>query len=87
MGKRKYPPLCPREVVSIVEALGFVFKRQRGSHTQYEGLGEDGKTRAIVTIDMGVEECWEDIIKSMIRQSGWSREKFYGATKGTAKKV
>jgi len=31
----KYPVLEPREVVAILEKLGFVEVRQRGSHKQY----------------------------------------------------
>ena len=31
----KYPILKPREVVSILESLGFIEVRQRGSHKQY----------------------------------------------------
>jgi predicted RNA binding protein YcfA (HicA-like mRNA interferase family) len=31
----KYPVLKPREVVAILERLGFVEARQRGSHKQY----------------------------------------------------
>jgi predicted RNA binding protein YcfA (HicA-like mRNA interferase family) len=87
MGKRKYPPLSPSEVINIVEALGFRFKRQNGSHQHYEGFAEDLKTRKIVTVDNSVDEFWEDLIKSMIRQSGWPREKFYGATRKTSKKI
>jgi len=31
----KYPVLKPREVIAILEKLGFVEVRQRGSHKQY----------------------------------------------------
>jgi predicted RNA binding protein YcfA (HicA-like mRNA interferase family) len=31
----KYPVLKPREIVAILETLGFVEVRQRGSHKQY----------------------------------------------------
>ena len=31
----KYPVLKPREVVAILEKLGFVEMRHRGSHKQY----------------------------------------------------
>jgi predicted RNA binding protein YcfA (HicA-like mRNA interferase family) len=31
----KYPVLKPREVAQILEKLGFVLVRQRGSHQQY----------------------------------------------------
>ncbi len=87
MGRRRYPPLTPSDVVAILRALGFQFKRQDGSHAQYERAAEGTKPRAIVTVDMSVREFWEEIIKSMVRQSGFSREEFYGATKSSAKKI
>ena len=31
----RYPVLKPREVVAILESLGFVQVRQKGSHKQY----------------------------------------------------
>ena len=31
----KCPPLKPREVAALLESLGFVEVRQRGSHRQY----------------------------------------------------
>ncbi len=87
MGKRRYPPLSPTEVISILRALGFELKRQTGSHQHYEGLAEDAMTRKIVTVDSSIDEFWEELMKSMIRQSGWSREKFYKATRKTGKKI
>jgi predicted RNA binding protein YcfA (HicA-like mRNA interferase family) len=87
MGTRRYPPLTPSEVVAILRALGFSLKRQDGSHAQYE-RGADGlRERALVTVDMAVTEFWEELMRSMIRQSRFSREEFYGATKQTAKKI
>ncbi len=87
MGKRRYPPLSPSEVVSILSSLGFEKKRQVGSHAHYERLAGDEGQRTVVTVDMSVDEFWEDLMKSMIRQSGVTREQFYGATKRTAKKI
>ncbi|MFL6230988.1 MAG: type II toxin-antitoxin system HicA family toxin [Pyrinomonadaceae bacterium] len=40
-----YPVLKPREVVSILEKLGFVEARQRGSHKQYRH--EDGRSTTV----------------------------------------
>lgn len=87
MGQRKYPPLTPKEVILILDALGFAFKRQDGSHAHYERKAAQDTPRRLVTVDMSHREFSERIIKSMIRQSGYSREKFYGATKSTAAKV
>ncbi|MFQ5694995.1 MAG: type II toxin-antitoxin system HicA family toxin [Terriglobia bacterium] len=87
MGRRKYPPLSSSEVIGILEALGFALKRQTGSHAHYERQAGTQKPRAVVTVDTSIPEYWERIIKSMIRQSTFSREEFYGATKKTAKKI
>jgi predicted RNA binding protein YcfA (HicA-like mRNA interferase family) len=41
----KYPVLKPREVVAILEKLGFVESRQRGSHKQYRH--PDGRSTTV----------------------------------------
>jgi len=41
----KYPVLKPREVVAILEKLGFVETRHRGSHKQYRH--PDGRTTTV----------------------------------------
>jgi predicted RNA binding protein YcfA (HicA-like mRNA interferase family) len=87
VGKRKYPPLTPGEVIAIVQALGFVFDRKCGSHAQYELSGTTERQRRVVTVDTKVHNFDEYLIKSMIRQSGRTREEFYGATKATGKKI
>lgn len=92
MGRRKYPPLTPSEVVAIVGGLGFCFDRREGSHAHYErkataGSGTGPAQRKVVTIDMSIREFDDFLIKSMIRQSGFTREEFYGATDKTRKKI
>jgi predicted RNA binding protein YcfA (HicA-like mRNA interferase family) len=87
MGRRKYPPLTPSEVISILQCLGFSFKRQTGSHQHFERAPEKDGHRFVVTVDISIDEFWEELIKSMIGQSGYSREQFYGATKRTLKKI
>lgn len=87
MGRRNYPPLTPAEVVAVLQALKFIFKRQVGSHAHYERLPDkENNQRRIVTVDMGVRDFSERLLKSMIRQSGFDRDRFYGATKSTARK-
>lgn len=87
VGQKKYPRLKPHEVTSILEALGFTLKRQTGSYSQYEcEHGKDGN-RHVVTVDVSVDEFREPLMKSMMRQSGFLREEFYGATKQTRKKI
>jgi predicted RNA binding protein YcfA (HicA-like mRNA interferase family) len=88
MGSRRFPPLRPREVIDILDALGFKFKRQSGSHAHYERLASATDTqRRIVTVDTSVGEFDDYLIKSMLRQSGETRERFYLATSVSAKKI
>ena len=87
MGKRRYPPLSLSEVRSILEALRFTLKRQDGSHQQYERAAQGQRVRAIVTLDVSVSSFGEFLLRSMIRQSTFSREEFYGATEKTKRKI
>ena len=82
---KSYPPLTPQEVIDILKARGFEFKTQKGSHAQYEG--EINRTKRKVTVDMTEKDFDENLIKSMVRQSGLSRKEFYCSTKKTAKKI
>jgi predicted RNA binding protein YcfA (HicA-like mRNA interferase family) len=88
MGKHKYPPLTPGEVVAILVKLGFTLKRTHGDHAHYERLpSESDPRRRIVTVDMGAKDFGDTLMKSMIGQSGLERNEFYGATKRTALKA
>ena len=87
MGRRRYPRLTPSEVIAILLALQFRFDRQDGSHRQYELPAAGNSPRRLVTVDMSESSFGEYLMKSMIRQSGFDREKFYGATDKTAKKI
>lgn len=82
---KKYPPLTPAEVIKILKKRGFELKSTEGSHAQYEGV-VDGITRK-VTVDEGEKEFDDFLIKSMIRQSGLTRNEFYCTTKVTALKI
>ena len=85
MGKRKYPPLKQSEMVAILLALGFV-KDRNGKHPCYERPADGKHSRRVVPVD-DYGEFDETLIKSMISQSGFTREEFYGATRSTAKKI
>jgi predicted RNA binding protein YcfA (HicA-like mRNA interferase family) len=88
MGQRSYPPLTPGEIKVILQNLGFVWARKEGSHAQYKRFADEKKKAAVVTLDEGYREINDPtLIQSMIRQSGFSREEFYGATKRTARKA
>jgi predicted RNA binding protein YcfA (HicA-like mRNA interferase family) len=78
---KKFPALTPDEVVAILISNGFARTAFRGSHAHYE------KGPRKVTVDMAVKDFNTYLIKSMIAQSGLTREDFYGATKSTAKKI
>jgi predicted RNA binding protein YcfA (HicA-like mRNA interferase family) len=78
---KKFPSLTPDDIVSILTSNGFSRTAFRGSHAQYE------KGSHKVTVDMAVKDFNTYLIKSMIAQSGLSREAFYGSTKSTAKKI
>ena len=75
----KLPLLTPREVIANIEALGFVFKRQVGSHAQYEKAATAAHVRAVVTVDMGYPRFSKEGMHRMIRQArvaGYSKDEF-----------
>lgn len=87
MGQRKYPPLTPSEIIEILKMLGFKFDRKEGSHAHYERAADGKRQRSIVTVDMAEKEFDDTLLKSMISQSNFSRDQFYGATKWSARKA
>lgn len=83
---RKYPPLKPREIEEILIKRGFVFSHWRGSHKYF--AGEWAGSKRLVTVDFHYEVTNDPrLIKSIIRQSGMTREEFYGSIDSTAKKI
>lgn len=77
MGKT-YPPLDRRQIEFILKKLKFTPKRKKASHTQWEGYTEG--QRRIVTVDhlkSRQEKYGHKLLKSMIDQSGLSKEDFY----------
>ena len=82
---KKYPQLSRREVLGILKAWNFCYKRSHGDDDFYEGFTHG--RRRLVKVQSKVKAFWTDRIISMIAQSGLSREEFYGATKTTAKKI
>jgi predicted RNA binding protein YcfA (HicA-like mRNA interferase family) len=75
MGK-KLPLLKPKEVENNLIALGFVCKRQDGSHKQYERSADGVRPRMLVTVDVGKGQFGRDLMKRMIRQSGFTEDEF-----------
>ena len=82
---RKHPPLKLAEVREIMKFHQFDLDNTVGSHAQYVAVIGGEKRR--VTVDTGKDEFDDFLIKSMIRQSGLSREVFYGGSKSAAKKI
>jgi len=87
MGKKKYPPLSPAEIGEILTALGFTKKRTKGSHAHWERAADKVRPRSIVTVDEAIDQFNDFLVKSMISQSHFAREEFYGATKKSARKA
>jgi len=85
MGKRKYPPLKQSEMVAIFLGLGFRLIRV-GKHPCYEREADAIRQRKVVPVD-DYDEFEEKLIKSLILQTGFTREEFYGAAKSSAKKL
>ncbi|WP_449243746.1 type II toxin-antitoxin system HicA family toxin [Desulfobacca acetoxidans] len=74
----KYPPLTPAEIEDILRQAGFFLKRTAGSHNQWEG--QIGGKRRLVTVDhlsRRSETFGSELMASMIRQSGMTKDKFY----------
>jgi predicted RNA binding protein YcfA (HicA-like mRNA interferase family) len=73
----KLPLLKPREVQARVRALGFKYKRTDGSHETWERLPDQIiPERKVVQIDVGKKQFDKFLMKSMIRQSGFTAQEF-----------
>lgn len=79
---KKYPRLTPKEAIDCLKTLGFIFARQKGAHRFYKD-----QSGHLVNVPMNWDLIDDTGIKSIIRQSGRSREEFYGATKDSARKL
>jgi predicted RNA binding protein YcfA (HicA-like mRNA interferase family) len=83
---RRYPPLTLAEVKAILTCWGFVAQsRKRGSHCQWER--RESERVFAVTVDEGINEFDDFLIKTMIQQSGLTRDQFYSGCKSAAKKA
>jgi predicted RNA binding protein YcfA (HicA-like mRNA interferase family) len=68
----KLPVLSPREVIAVLQALGFVEVRQRGSHKQFRH--EDGRATTVP-----VHGSWDispSLLRQIIKDVGITREEF-----------
>lgn len=82
---KKYPQLTDKEVVSNLKALGFGYSHSKGGHDFYKA-SHSGRNWT-VTVDPNNSPFDDFLLRSMISQSGFTREQFYGATARTAKKI
>ena len=71
----KVPILKPREVVVILNGLGFACVRQRGSHMQFRHT--DG--RATTVPDHGGRDISPSLLRKIARDIGMSAEEFVAA--------
>lgn len=62
--------LKPKEVMSMLHAAGFVFKRSKGSHHLYS------KGTFMVTIPMHNKDLKKGTLFSIIKQSGLTMDEF-----------
>ena len=82
---RRWPPLQLREILAILNALGFTYKKSAGGHDFY--IGQRGGRACKVTVDPKCAPFNQDLLKSMCASAGCTREEWYGATERTAKKI
>ena len=66
----KLPVLNPKEALKVLLKVGFVKKRQTGSHLI---LYKDGK---IIPIPMHTKDLKKGLTKSIIKQSGLTTKEF-----------
>ena len=66
----KLPVLKAREVITAIEKMGFIFRRQKGSHKIFT------KYNLAVTIPYHNKDLKPKTIKHIIKQSGLSLEEF-----------
>lgn len=85
MGQRKYPPLTPKQIESILLARGYEYVKSKGDHNFYERT-VNGK-KHVAQIDMGANAYNANWIKMLLTQSGMTRKQFYCSTKTAAKKL
>ncbi len=71
----RVPPLKPREVVSILQNLGFVEIRQRGSHKQFRHADGRGTT---VPMHAG-RDIAPTLLRKIAQDIGLTIEQFLGS--------
>lgn len=70
-----FKPLSCKEVKQILASFGFEPDRQKGSHQHWKAIVK-GKMR-LVTVDCPKQPFVRRLLKSMVRQSGYTIEEWY----------
>lgn len=84
MGFKKYLPLTPDELMTVLKAFGFSKKRTRGDHEQWEGWTNE--TRRVVTVQLIRGKYSITRMKTLIQNMGLSVNEFYGKDERIAKR-
>jgi predicted RNA binding protein YcfA (HicA-like mRNA interferase family) len=63
------------QITKGLEAAGFVYVSQRGSHAKYRKIGDPTRT---VIVPAGRKEIPRGTFRSILRQAGLSEEAFSG---------
>jgi len=69
----KLPVVTAREVIRVAERLGFVFRRQKGSHAVYRR--EADRARLVVPMHSG-ETIRPGTLATVLKQMGVTRDEF-----------
>jgi predicted RNA binding protein YcfA (HicA-like mRNA interferase family) len=69
----KLPPVTPKELVRVAEWLGFVFRRQRGSHAIYVRPADQAR----VVIPMHGGELKRKTLRGIIQDLRITVEEFH----------
>ena len=71
-------PISLKKVIKTLNAKGFIFISQRGSHAKFRKTGESTKT---VIVKMKVKEIPHGTFKSILLLSGLNEEDFRNKNK------
>jgi len=68
----KLPSVRPKELIKLLNKLGYEEVRQTGSHKQFKKAGTPG----IVTVAFHNKDIKQITLRSIIRQAGLTTEEF-----------
>ena len=66
------PAFKPKEVISILQKLGFIRKRQTGSHV----IMYSSKSKITIPVPMHTKDLRKGLIRSIIKKAESSEEEF-----------